>query len=89
MEIKKGRNRVEILIDNKVVAFATYSLIKDDVVNINHTMVQTTFRGQKIASKLMETIVEILIESNMKCIPSCSYAASWFEKHEEYKYLIY
>lgn len=88
MEVKKEKNRVSIFIDGKMMAFATFPDLEEGVVVINHTMVNPSLRGQGIASKLMEAVVEVLKETNRKCRTSCSYAASWFEKHEEYKELL-
>lgn len=88
MEIKKEKNRVSILIDGKIMAFATFPDLEDGVVVINHTMVNPSLRGKGVASKLMEAVVEVLKDTNRKCRTSCSYAASWFEKHSEYNDLL-
>ena len=70
------------------MAFATFPDLDEGVVVINHTMVNPSLRGQGIASRLMEAVVEILNETSRKCRTSCSYAAHWFEKHVEYSYLL-
>ena len=81
-------NRVTLTLENKIVGFATFPRISEGVVVINHTTVYPSYQGKGYASKLMEEVVNVLIENNLKCRTSCSYAASWFSKHSEYQYLL-
>lgn len=57
-------------------------------VDVNHTFVDSSLRGQGIAGKLMNELVSELEERGLKAIPTCSYAQSWFEKHPEYNSLV-
>lgn len=84
MNIVKENNRVNAYIDGKIVGFVTFPKIEEEVVVINHTMVNPLFRGQGIASKLLEAVVEVIKENNYKCKITCSYAKDWFSKHIEY-----
>lgn len=62
---------------------------KDKTVRIiNHTFVDESLRGQGIANLLLEELVKDLRKNNLKCIPICSYAVKWFEKHEDEQDLI-
>lgn len=88
MEVKKEKNRINVFIDGKLAGFATFPDLEEGIVVINHTIVNPSYRGQGIASKIMEAFVEVLIETNRKCRASCSYAANWFLNHEEYQYLL-
>ena len=81
-------NRVTLLVDNRIVGFATFPQIEENVVVINHTTVYPQYQGKGFASKIMEEVVKVLIEKEMKCRTSCSYAAGWFLKHPEYNYLL-
>ena len=67
----------------------TFPSIKDDVVNINHTFVDPSLRGQGVASKLMMELVKKLRAQNKKALISCPYAVQWFDRHEEYKDVVY
>ncbi len=71
--------------NNKLIAEITFPYVKDATVDINHTFVDESLRGQGVASKLLEAVIGQLKERNLKAIPTCSYAISWFEKHPEYK----
>ena len=46
----------------------------DNVWNINHTEVDNKYRGQGIARKLVETVIENAKVYNKNVIADCSYA---------------
>ena len=78
MEDEKGR----------VIAEITYPDVDEDTVNINHTFVDDSLRGQGIAGQLVEAAAVKAEKENKKIIPTCSYAIHWFEKHQEYASLL-
>jgi len=78
------QNRIYQMNDNNdVIAEVTFPAISDNVVNVNHTFVDDSLRGQGIAGKLMEATVATLREQNKKAQLTCTYAITWFEKHPE------
>lgn len=90
MNFQHEDNRIFLLNeDGKEIAEVTFPSIKDDVVNINHTFVDPSLRGQGVASKLMMELVKKLRAQNKKALISCPYAVQWFDRHEEYKDVIY
>lgn len=74
--------------NNKTLAEVTFTNIDENTVDINHTYVDDSLRGQGIAGKLMEHAAEELKAQNKKAVLTCSYAVKWFEKHTEYSQLI-
>ena len=70
--------------DGKIVAEVTFPCISDDEVNVCHTYVDPSLRGQGISSKLMYSLVTKLKKTNKKATATCSYAVEWFEDHPEY-----
>lgn len=85
MEFKHESNR--IYMDNDqgaTIAAVTFPDVKDHVVNINHTYVNDSLRGQGVAGKLMIEVAEQLRREGKKAILTCSYAVSWFNKNKEY-----
>lgn len=84
MEFKYKNNM--IYLENEsgdIVAKVTYPDVKPGVVNLNHTFVDDSLRGQGIAGKLMEEAYKTIKNDKKKVIPTCSYAVKWFEKNEE------
>jgi predicted GNAT family acetyltransferase len=89
MEFKQEPNR--IYLENEegnMIAEVTFFDVTEDTVNINHTFVDDSLRGQGIAGKLMEEVVKYLMTENKMAYPTCSYAIMWFEKNKQYRNLL-
>ena len=67
----------------KVVAEIDFPAVGDGIVDIEHTFVDESLRGQKMAGKLVQGAVETIRKNGWKTKTSCSYAATWFKRHEE------
>lgn len=72
----------------RLIAEVTFPNIDAGTVNLNHTFVDDSLRGQGIASKLIEAAAIKLQSENKKIIPTCSYAVHWFEKNKDYSTLL-
>lgn len=70
--------------DGTVIAEVDFPLTAEDTVDVNHTFVDDSLRGQGVAGKLMEELVKELRNNKLKAVLTCSYAVSWFNKHQEY-----
>ena len=88
-DIIKTGNMFHIDSKGKTVAKITYFFEKDDVIVIDHTIVNPELRGQSIAKKLLDTVVEFAKENNLKIIPVCSYAVAKLENNAEYSDILY
>lgn len=69
--------------ENQLMTYVTYEYIGDNEVNINHTYVNPTLRGQGVAGELMTHLAEHLREKGLKATATCSYAISWLNRHEK------
>lgn len=67
----------------KLIAEVTFPDLDPATVNINHTFVDDSLRGQGIANQLMLELAEELRLQKKKAVPTCSYAVHWFEKRKE------
>lgn len=74
--------------EGKMVAEVTFPEVEENVVDINHTFVDDSLRGQGIASQLMEAVAAKAARENLKLIPTCSYAIRWFEKNSQHQDLV-
>lgn len=74
--------------EGKVLAEVTFPPLSADIVNINHTFVDDSLRGQGIADELLRAVVAQLHEQNLHAHASCSYAKAWFDRHPEQKELL-
>lgn len=78
------KNKTVYMINNKVMGEVDYPYINDNTVNITHTFVDQSLRGQGIADKMMNEVFKYLRKKNIQVKCTCSYAISWLEKHSEY-----
>jgi len=68
----------------KIIAEINFPAVGTDTVDINHTFVDSSLRGQGIAAKLIEHAYNEIKRQNKRAIPTCSYVLKWFSEHEEY-----
>lgn len=61
----------------------------EDAIIITHTFVDPSLRGQGIANKLLDQVVLIARENNLKIKPECSFAKRVFELTPKYQDLIF
>lgn len=93
MEIQHSDNNNEGLFyvekDGKQVATMGYQHSGDHEININHTEVDASLKGQGVGHQLIEAAVNYLRKNNMKAVATCPFVKSVFEKnHEEFKDII-
>lgn len=81
MELHHERNRIYAAgPDGALLAEITFPE-KDGVAVIDHTFVHESLRGQGVAGKLVEEAVAVIKAQGWEVEASCSYAASWLERH--------
>lgn len=61
-----------------------YTNAGEDKIIIDHTFVDTMFRGENIGRDLVKAGVEFAREKDLKIIPLCPFAMAEFDKHPEY-----
>lgn len=89
MEFTRSENKIYTTDSSqKVIAEITFPAVDSDTVNIDHTFVDDSLRGQGVAGQLMEAVVDELKEQNKKAIVTCSYAVKWFANHPEHEDLL-
>lgn len=89
MNFIQGDNR--IFLNNEsgdMIAEVTFITLPNGNIEINHTFVDNSLRGQGIASKLMEMAANYIRNENKKAVPTCSYAVKWFEENIDYSDII-
>lgn len=85
MDFTYNKNQIALFDeDSRVIAEVTFPDVDEDTVNIDHTFVDDSLRGQGVAGQLMEAAAGYLRTQNKKAVLTCSYAVKWFGKHPEY-----
>lgn len=84
MEIKRGKGKFYIGEDeHNYIAHITFKNGGNNIIIIDHTFTDPSLRGQGIAGKLMQKVIEMAREENLKVVPVCSYAVVYFKRHKE------
>ncbi len=84
MELKYDHNRIYVTDDEeKVIAEITYPEVEAGVVDIDHTYVDDSLRGQGVAGKLVTAAYDSIKKDNKKAVLTCPYAVKWFENHPD------
>lgn len=85
MEFTKNTNRIFANDETgRVIAEVTFPDISGGRVDIDHTFVDDSLRGQGVAGKLMLAAVGTLRAQGKKAIVTCPYAKKWFESNPEF-----
>ena len=88
MDIKhiEGHNRGAFIIksEHKRLAELTYSKPDDKSIDIDHTEVDESLRGQGIGEKLVKEAVGFAREKGLKITATCPYASKLLGRNDEY-----
>lgn len=78
------KNRIYLKNNAKnIVAEICFEELEDKVYNIYHTYVDENYRGQGIATKLMEYALEEIDRRGGKVSATCSYAINYLKKEKD------
>lgn len=87
MDIKhlemKDRGAFVIKRDHERIAELTYKR-DGKTINIDHTEVDQSLRGQGVGEQLVEEAVKFARESNLKITATCPYASKILSRNSEY-----
>ena len=77
-----AESRYEVLVDGELGGFLSYAL-EDDAIDLRHTVVLPTHRGQGLAGMLTERAFDDARAQGRKVIPTCPFVLSWTKDHPE------
>lgn len=84
MEFKHEKNRIFSEDESgRKVAEVTFPALSEHMVNINHTYVDNSLRGQGVADELLRACTDELRAGGKQAVATCSYAKRWFGAHPE------
>ncbi|MHB1152473.1 MAG: GNAT family N-acetyltransferase [Eubacteriales bacterium] len=87
-DIKMGSHAFYIG-EDPVNAEAEITFVGDHIITIDHTFVSENLRGQGIALKLVNKVVEYARTEHKKIIPQCSYAKKVMTGNRDYEDVLY
>lgn len=86
MEVKKGLNKLYVG-DSEEAALArlTWKNGGNNIIVVDHTIVDPSLRGQGVAKLLLKGLVTMAREENLKIVPACSFIVTKMTQTDEYK----
>ena len=72
-------------VSGNALAEMAYTMANDHTMIIEHTEVDESLRGQGIGKTLQAALVDYVRENNIKVIPLCPFAKSYFERMKEWQ----
>ncbi|MDO4897588.1 MAG: GNAT family N-acetyltransferase [Moraxella sp.] len=79
--------RFETVIDGHT-AFLSYQILHDNTLNYNHTIVPKELGGRGLGTALVKYALEYARDNNKKVVPTCSFVASYIQRHTECQLLL-
>ena len=77
-----AESQYEVIVDGEVGGIIQYRLA-DGVVDLQHTIVLPTHRGQGLAFLTTEYAVDRIVADGRTIVPVCWVAERWFAAHPE------
>jgi predicted GNAT family acetyltransferase len=81
------KERFEILADGELAGFVQYYLSGDEIA-FTHTQTDDRFRGQGMASHLMQSSLDAARDRHLAVLPYCPFTRDWIAGHPEYADLV-
>ena len=79
----KGKFYIEE--NDKQLALMTYKKSGEDTITIDHTEVDSNFRGEGLGEDLVEAGVKFARENHLKIIPACPFAKKVIDEKPEFR----
>lgn len=91
IQIKESSGKGIVFMNDGKNNLAEMSWIKGDenFIIVDHTMVNDSLRGQGAGRKLLDRIVQLARERNLKIQPLCPFVVATFKKAEEIRDVLY
>lgn len=84
MKFIHEKNRIYVKNEEgKMIVEATFPFVDENVINVDHTFVDPSLRGQGVASTLMTEVYNHAKEHNYTVVNSCPYAVAWFKRNPD------
>ena len=87
IERSESENRGKFFIEEneKQIALMTYKKSGERLITIDHTEVDSNFRGEGLGEDLVEAGVKFARENDLKIVPSCPFARKVIERKPEFQ----
>lgn len=84
----EGNGSIQMRDNNISVGKLSFTVVELNVIKVTHTFVNEDYRGQGIASKLVDALIEYCTAKGLTIIPVCSYVVKLAQRDERLKKLV-
>ncbi|MFD2917855.1 GNAT family N-acetyltransferase [Psychroserpens luteus] len=92
MEVKhnelKNKGKFYLEDNGKEIGEMTYVFVDENTIDINHTLIDKSYRGRDLGLLLIDKSAEFMRAHQLKAIPSCPYVDKVFKESTKYDDLI-
>jgi uncharacterized protein len=81
------KDRFEVYADGEIAGFISYRL-RNSTMAFLHTQTDNRFRGQGVASRLVQSSLDSARERHLAVLPYCPFVRSWIADHPAYADLV-
>lgn len=90
MEVQKGNNMLYVGdSEEKPLAKLTWKNGGNNVIVVNHTVVDPSLRGQGVAKLLLQALVTMARTENLKVVPACTFIVKKLTETDEYRDILH
>lgn len=82
-----AEHRYEARVGDAVAGFSEYRLRPDRIAFV-HTVVEPTFAGQGVGSRLARGLLDDVRSRGLKVTPYCEFIAGFIQRHPEYEDMV-
>jgi hypothetical protein len=80
-------SRFVVHVDGDVAELA-YTIVGPKLIDLQHTYVPASARGQGVAEALAEAAFEYARDQGYRVVPSCPFVRMWLRRHKEQATLV-
>ncbi|MEO9803800.1 MAG: GNAT family N-acetyltransferase [Reichenbachiella sp.] len=80
---RESKGFFKVLEEEKEAGRMTYSWAGNDRIIIDHTEVNSEFKGKGVGKQMVLSAVDFARDKGISIIPLCPFARSVFDKHED------
>ena len=85
VDIQKGEGSFFVEDSGEKLAEITFFKSGDSEITVDHTIVSDKLRGQKVGNALVEKVIKLARDENLKIVPECTFVQKQFEKNTDYE----
>ncbi|WP_317167404.1 GNAT family N-acetyltransferase [Winogradskyella costae] len=81
---KESKNSFYLLDHDKEIGEITYAYVSEGLIDLNHTYIDSNYRGQNLGLQLIDAVADYARENNLKVKASCPYVVKVFGETDQY-----